>query len=234
MKFRNSSQTAALFMLLVIVAVSSGAPAQEQEPMQPPKPGVPELYTIEGQYVRIAYNNEGYVSLGYRIANQEVGKEWLLLEMGATLRQGVSNYTLKREHLTVDTPDGQTIPLATLTEYRKAGLQALERRAGVVRDSINYFPPGAVELSRIGFFAQLGSSLRPWDQVELSTRQANLARIFFEVPGGIKYGQHWLNVQFEKSLVRVPFRILTEEEEEEFRDKWQDVKKEHEKRFFKK
>jgi hypothetical protein len=33
------------------------------------------------------------------------------------------------------------------------------------------------------------------------------------VPGGIKYGQHWLNVKFEKSLIRVPFRILTEDEE---------------------
>ena len=29
----------------------------------------------------------------------------------------------------------------------------------------------------------------------------------------IKHGQHWLNVQFEKSLVRVPFRILTKDEE---------------------
>ena len=33
------------------------------------------------------------------------------------------------------------------------------------------------------------------------------------MPGGITYGQHWLNVKFEKSLVRVPFRILTKDEE---------------------
>ena len=32
---------------------------------------------------------------------------------------------------------------------------------------------------------------------------------FFKVPGGIRYGQYWLNVKFAKSLVRVPFRILT-------------------------
>jgi hypothetical protein len=38
-------------------------------------------------------------------------------------------------------------------------------------------------------------------------------------------------VQFKDSLVRVPFRILTEEEEKKFRGTWQDVKKEHEKRF---
>ena len=33
------------------------------------------------------------------------------------------------------------------------------------------------------------------------------------MPGGIKYGQHWLNVKFEHGLIRVPFRILTKEEE---------------------
>ena len=36
--------------------------------------------------------------------------------------------------------------------------------------------------------------------------------------GGIQYGQHWLNVKFEKTLLRVPFRILTKDEEK-FLDK---------------
>jgi len=31
--------------------------------------------------------------------------------------------------------------------------------------------------------------------------------------GGIAHGQNLLNVKFAKSLIRVPFRILTEEEE---------------------
>jgi len=53
----------------------------------------------------------------------------------------------------------------------------------------------------------------PFDEVELSNARPCLGRLYFHVPGGITYGQHWLNVKFEKSLVRVPFRILTEEEE---------------------
>jgi hypothetical protein len=32
------------------------------------------------------------------------------------------------------------------------------------------------------------------------------------VPGGIKHGQYWLNVKLKDSVVRVPFRILTEDE----------------------
>ena len=51
------------------------------------------------------------------------------------------------------------------------------------------------------------------DEVELSNRRACLGRLFFKIPGGIKHGQYFLNVQFEKSLIRVPFRILTEDEE---------------------
>ena len=53
----------------------------------------------------------------------------------------------------------------------------------------------------------------PVDQVELNNQRACLGRLYFKVPGGITYGQHWLNVKFEKRLVRVPFRILTKEEE---------------------
>ena len=78
---------------------------------------MPELFTLKGQFVRIAYNNEGYVSLGYRVANQSVGEEWMLLEMGATTRTG-GEYKLRREHLSIETPDGTTIPLASNQEYR--------------------------------------------------------------------------------------------------------------------
>ena len=65
-----------------------------------------------------------------------------------------------------------------------------------------------------------------FDQVELSWQRACVGRLYFKVPGGIQYGQHFLNVQFEKSQVRAPFRILTKEEEEKFGKNWQDIKKE--------
>jgi hypothetical protein len=205
-----------------------------QDQVKAPEPGVPELFTIKGEFVRIAYNNEGYASLGYRVANHSAGKEWMLLEMGATLRDGVENCSLKREDLWISTPDGGAVSLATQKEYREAPeVRALERVARDVRDLINYFPPKATRPCRLGFFADLDSRgpVLSYDETELSSRNACLGRVFFKVPGGIQYGQHWLNVRFPKSVVRVPFRILTEEEEEKFRDSWQDIKKEHEKRF---
>ena len=229
MEFRKSRQTTTLLALLVLVAVSGGALGQER--YKAPDPGVPELYTLTGEFVRIAYNNEGYVTLGYRLANRSAGKEWMLLEMGTTLRKGVDDSKLTRESVSIDTPDGQTIPLATVEEYRAGHLRGLEQQTRVVKDSINYFPASASKACRIGFFAELGSRAHAWDEVELSSNRACLGRVFFKIPGGIQYGQHWLNVQFKDSLVRVPFRILTEEEEKEFRGTWQDIKKEHEKTF---
>ena len=101
-----------------------------------------------------------------------------------------------------------------------------------MRDSINYFPPSAARACRIGFFTDVSQTrAMVYDQVELSYQRACLGRIYFHVPGGIQYGQHWLNVQFENSLVRVPFRILTDEERETWGKKWPDIKKEHEKAF---
>ena len=65
----------------------------------------------------------------------------------------------------------------------------------------------------MGFFTDLQDRAVAWDQFEISSDRACAGRLYFHVPGGIKYGQHWLNVKFQKSVVRVPFRILTQDEE---------------------
>ena len=118
---------------------------QAQEPPPPqvkiPQPGVPQIMTMEGRYVRAAYNQEGYTILGYKLANLSVGENWLLLEVGISLRDGVPDYTLTRGAVSLDTPDGKTIPLPSTEEFRKADVRSLGMREKVQRDSINYFPP---------------------------------------------------------------------------------------------
>ncbi len=221
-----------LVALLALVVGTNGSLAQEK--IKKPEPGVPEIFTLEGQFVRIAYNAEGYVSLGYRMANESAkeGEEWMLLEIGLTVRDGVQNQALQRGAISVETPDRSGTPLATQEEYLKGNLKMLNLRATrVTRDSINYFPPKATQTCRIGFFAEVDQRQMVFDQVDLNSRRACLGRVYFHIPGGIKHGQHYLNVKFEKSLVRVPFRILTEEEEKEFSKSWKDIKKEHEKAF---
>ncbi len=196
-------------------AVRGDARSQEKPPVQVqiPKPGVPEIMTMEGKFVRAAYNNEGYVILGYQLANRSIGEEWMLLEVGVTVLDRTPDFRLKREAFSLELPDGKTLPLATLSEHREGDTRALQNREKVQRDSINYFPPSATRACGLTFFPDLTSRVMPVDEVELSNQRACLGRLYFKIPGGVAYGQHWLNVKFEQSLVRVPFRILTKEEE---------------------
>lgn len=198
---------------------------QAKPAVELPKPGVPQIMTLEGKFVRAAYNNEGYVILGYQAANRSIGEPWMLLEVGMTVLDDIPAYKLTRDALSLETPDGKTHPLPTTEEYRKGDTRALQSRERVHRDSINYFPPMAHRACRIGFFADLESPAMPYDQVELSNTRACLGRLFFHIPEGIQYGQHWLNVKFEKSLVRVPFRILTKDEEKFVSKNYGDIRK---------
>ena len=181
--------------------------------------------TIEGTFVRAAYNNEGYVILGYQLANRSIGEEWLLLEVGMTVMDRVPNYTITPAHFSLTIPGGQSIPLPSIEEYRKADTRALKNRERVQRDSINYFPPSACRACSIVFYPDLDQRAMPRDEIELSSTRACLGRLYFKVPGGIKYGQYWLDVKFEKSVVRVPFRILTEDEEKLLSKNYKDIRK---------
>ena len=210
----------ALLLLVVGLGVSVAptvvrGDAQAQEPPQVkiPQPGVPQIMTMEAKFVRAAYNNEGYVIIGYQLVNRSVGEDWMLLEVGVTVLDNTPNFQLNRDALSLETPDGKTIPLPTASEHREGNTQALQNREKVQRDSINYFPPSASHACALTFFPDLNSRVLPVDEVELSDTRACLGRLYFKIPGGITYGQHWLNVKFEKSLVRVPFRVLTKEEE---------------------
>ena len=234
----NTTSRLLAFVGLIVLwgSVVPPAAAQAQEPpkVQIPQPGVPQVMTMEGKFVRAAYNNEGYVIVGYQLANRSIGEEWLLLEVGMTVRDGTPNYTLTRGAISLETPDGTTLPLPSIEEFRKANTQALQNREKVQRDSINYFPPSARYACAMTFFPDLSDRAMPRDQFELSNTRACLGRLYFPVPGGIKYGQHWLNVKFEKSLVRVPFRILTEDEEKILSKNYKDISKQVEDAFRKK
>jgi hypothetical protein len=201
------------------------ARSQEKPLVQIPQPGVPQIMTLQGKFVRAAYNNEGYVILGYQASNRSVGEDWMLLEVGMTVREGTPDFRLTRDALSLDTPDGKRIPLPSIIEQREGNPRAIQQRASVQRDSINYFPPSAYRGCGIGFFPDLGGRALPQDVVDLSSDRACVGRLYFKIPGGIAYGQHWLNVKFQKSLVRVPFRIVTEKEEELLSDNYDTIEK---------
>ena len=221
--------TCGLVGVLLCGAAGAQQPTENVPKVTPPQPTVPEIFTLMGQFVRVAYNQNGFVILGYRAAQDSVGDEWLLLEVGMTVRAPTPSLLLTRDALSLRTPDGRNIPLASQTEYAKADLRALNAHAKAVRDVINYFPVEATRPCTLQFFSEAGGRgpQISHDRVELSSDRACLGRLYFHVPGGIQVGQHWLDVQFGESEVQVPFRILTKDEEKQFRKSWQEIKKSH-------
>ena len=215
-------------MCLFVIAILP-ATAQQPQSIPMPQPTVPQMFTLQGQYVRMAYNNEGFATLGYRAVQQSVGGDWILLRVGITVRKDVPNYELKREHLTVKLPNGTTVPLATQKEFMEAGgVRAVVLRDQKIHDSINYFPNEVSDACAIKFFNDPGQRGLAYDQVELSDNRGCVGRLFFKVPGGIVPGQYWLLIQFAKSHIEVPFRVMTPEEEKMFRDQWDEIKEFHE------
>jgi len=224
-----------LVCVIATVLIGIGTPAvTAQEPVpEAPVPTVPGIFTIKGQFVRIAYNSEGWTTLGYRTANDSQGQDWLMVEVGLSLRKPTKNQTLTRDSFTLKMPDGSIVPMATQKEYNGAGYQrALNARANTVRDSINYFPVEANQACSVGFFSDPTKGARSisYDQFELSFRRACLGRLFFKLPAGQKIvpGQYWLYTDFAGSQVQTPFRIMTKEEEKYLRKNWKDLKKQHE------
>ena len=190
-------------MSLCPVLANGDLQAQAKPTVEIPQPGVLQIITMEGKFVRAAYNNEGYVILGYQASNRSVGEEWMLLEVGTTVLDK-EDYKLTREAISLRRLMARRFPCR---DHRAAGGpdQAIQQRANVQRDSINYFPPRASRPCAFLFFPDLGARSLPLRRVDLTDDRACLGRLYFRIPGGIAYGQYWLNVKFQNSLVRVPF-----------------------------
>ena len=164
-----------LVCVVTVVLTVIGTPAvMAQEPeITAPVPTVPGISTIEGLYTIIACNSEGWVTMGYRTANDRQDQNWVMLEVGLTLRSPAEDQTLRRSSFTLTLPDGSTVLLPTQDEFLEAwqlGELAflppsadMSAKAGQptgvlriqqpTRDDIDYFPAEADQPCVFRFFS---------------------------------------------------------------------------------
>jgi hypothetical protein len=209
----------------LLVLATTGRPARAQDAPSRER----QKLAVEGTFVRIGFDDEGWVTMGYRTANSSVGEEWMVLEVGLTVQKGVKGHTLRRSDIALVTPGPRVVPLATQADFQEAGyLKPLNERANIARDSINYFPPSARNPCAMDFFASTtgrGLSRLARDQVELSSDRACAGRLFFHVSDGIQLGLHNLVVRFAETTIKVPFQIMTDAEAKAFEKRWKDARK---------
>jgi len=237
---RISMRPLVLAALCAAVAVAGFAQDKQAPQAQIPDPGVPELVRIEGLFVRAAYNDEGYVVLGYRAANTSVGDPWMLLDVGIALGKGRKNQKITREEVSLSTPDGKTVQLPSNAEYVSANLNATEYRVRSFHEELAFpaetYGRSCPDKDGSTFFYDSGKTLRaqvypPLDGVKLNPQCRWDGTLYFPVPGGIQYGWYFLNVKFDGSQLRVPFRIMTKDEETMLDDNYESIKKQVEEAF---
>jgi len=223
---KKSTRFCVMAAMLAIIGLAGVAIAEDESPTQ-----AGEKVLVEDQFVRVAYNDEGFVIVGYRVANQSVKRDWMLLNVGITLREGVSPQSLSRDEIKVVTPDGTIVNLATEDEFKQAeGYIVQMEQANITQaEPIDYFPAGTNQPCALSFFTDPTHPRegKAQDQVELASTNACMGTLFFNIPGGIQIGEYNLDVHFDKSIVKVPVKIMTKEEAQAFEKEWkQDLKKE--------
>jgi hypothetical protein len=210
--------------MLLLVSAGIWAFAQDEPPAQ-----AGEKVGVMANFVRVAENQEGWVVVGYGAANESVGKDWMMLNVGMTLQQGVKDQELTRDKVMLVTPDGKEIRLASQDEVEKGRgtLDAMSRADAMIHESINYFPAGVTRPCRIGFFTDPSQMQRApaYDQVELNNEAACVGRLYFQLPEPLQVGTYNLDVQFEGSVIRVPIEIMTKEQAKEFEKEWKESTK---------
>ena len=182
---------------LVVVAVISFVGCSSAKPTG--DPGVDRM----GKYVLMNKGPEVEVVVGYRHAQNSLGSEWLLLEMAMTSPVG-QTATIERKNVSVTTPSGVKIPLATQTEFTQdyGSLQSFLQAADVVRDPMDYWQR-RTRTYEIRFFVVPTEGIA-FDEVSFNMLRVYQGRFLFKIPGGVQAGRYVLNIDLEESEIRIP------------------------------
>jgi len=191
-------QAPAAVLIIAFLAVAAGCSSAEPTD----DPGVDRM----GQYVLMNKGPEAEVAIGYRQADRSLGSEWLLLEVAMTSPLGQSA-KVERSDVSVRTPAGTKVPLATQKEFGEAysSLRPFLTAADIARDPMDYWPPRK-QSCEIQFFVQPGAGVA-FDEVNLNDFRACQGRFMFKIPGGVQPGRYVLTIELEESEIRIPFTL---------------------------
>jgi hypothetical protein len=198
MKSKNlTSIIAAVAVVAVTVTVAGCSSATPTD-----TPGVDRM----GQYVLRQFGPELWTVLGYRFANSQIGDEWLILEVALSAPDG-QTARVKREDVSLRTPDGKQLSLPSQKEFAEAwgALRPVISKANINRDPLEYFPPNRQECN-IQFFVAPGQGVS-FDEVSLNHLRGCFGRFFVYVPGGIQQGRWVLAIDQPESEIRIPFEL---------------------------
>jgi len=144
------------------------------------------------------------IAMSYRYPKLNPGGTWLMLDtvMVAT-RDPIE---VPRTAISVRTPSGEVVPLATPTEYNNG---YRELAWSIIADNATREPLGLLIARRylpLRFFPPRGIGLA-FDSEWLDNFHNRYGRLFFKLPDSLQKGTYQLLIKLSESKVVIPFTI---------------------------
>ena len=145
------------------------------------------------------------VVVSFRFADLNLGANWLFLDV-AISGQGRTAVEVTRDAISIGTPDGTAVPLATQKAFGEAyaDLAGTLARADVAREPLDYFPGRRPQ--GLDFLVPPGSGislLSAW----VNDLNVAFGRLAFFLPGGAQAGPYELRIDVPGDAARIPFRL---------------------------
>ena len=113
----------------------------------------------------------------------------MLLEVGIALRDKTPDYTLKRDAISLDTPDGKTLPLPSVEGAPQGQHQRTFRPDARAARLDQLLPADGVAGVPHRFLLRSGPACDAVGPGRDQQLRACLGRLYFHIPGGIAYGR---------------------------------------------
>lgn len=191
---RRQPLLAVAVLAVVGIACSSATPTGT--------PGVDRM----GQTVLRYQGPEIEAVIGYRYASQNLGDEWLIVDLAVTTPVGGDSVKIDRSRIFVRPPGGDAVYLPSQEEFAAAygSLQSKIVRASVAADPLDYFKPRTE--CGLRFLAEPGAGL-VFPETWVDDRRVCSGRLFFPIPGGVQAGTYVFGIDLAESKVRIPFKL---------------------------
>lgn len=147
------------------------------------------------------------VALSYRFADINLGLDWLMIDAAVTGSRRVS-VEIKREKVSLKTPDGEIVPLPAQEELAESfsGIRAANQRANVAAEPLRYW--GGRRECTLNFLVEPGSNI-VMQSIWVNDERWCQGRLYFPMASGVQPGRYELRIDLPESKVRIPFVLGT-------------------------
>jgi predicted small lipoprotein YifL len=148
------------------------------------------------------------VMVDTRFAAANLGEPWLILNLALSGMTGGASQ-VKRELVSVRTPDGRVIPLPSYSEFLAAydkELTSAARRAELAGQPLDFTRANRRDCA-LDFMPLPGSGESARTALNVTNREVCTGALYFPVAGGVQPGDWRLVLEFEETDAVVPFTL---------------------------